>query len=484
MSLSAHAVRRWRIGILSIYVGMMLALAVATILEKGEGTDYVMLHVYHARWFIAGWAALAVATVALVATRWRHCSWPVLVLHGAFVVILLGAFVTFSSARRGLVHLPVKTPVGEYLSEATGRYHRLPFTLQLDSFRIAYADDGMSPTDYVSYLTVDGVPQRVSMNRVLEVRGIRLYQSSYDEEVEGSWLSLNCDPWGIPLTYTGYALLGIALLAPLFRRRRKRGVKIATDAAETPHIAVEAQHIAVETPHVALSPTARWGGRAAALFLLVLVVRFFLRWAAAGYIPMSNGYETLQLVAVGLLTTGLACRRRYPSMVWGTVAAALVIVGVAHSPSDSDAIQPLAPVLRSPLLVVHVLLVVVAYALLAVLWVNALLALTRRGEEALQRHALLTRRLLLPAVSFLAAGIFVGAVWANLSWGRYWGWDPKEVWALITLMLYALPLHSALLPAFRRPHVLHVFMALAFLAVLATYFGVNYLLGGMHSYAG
>jgi ABC-type transport system involved in cytochrome c biogenesis permease subunit len=199
---------------------------------------------------------------------------------------------------------------------------------------------------------------------------------------------------------------------------------------------------------------------------------------------MSNGYETLQLVAVGLLTTGLACRRRYPSMVWGTVAAALVIVGVAHGPSDSDAIQPLAPVLRSPLLVVHVLLVVVAYALLAVLWVNALLALTRRGEEALQRHALLTRRLLLPAVSFLAAGIFVGAVWANLSWGRYWGWDPKEVWALITLMLYALPLHSALLPAFRRPHVLHVFMALAFLAVLATYFGVNYLLGGMHSYAG
>jgi ABC-type transport system involved in cytochrome c biogenesis permease subunit len=87
-------------------------------------------------------------------------------------------------------------------------------------------------------------------------------------------------------------------------------------------------------------------------------------------------------------------------------------------------------------------------------------------------------------VALLTAGIFVGAVWANVSWGRYWGWDPKEVWALITLMLYALPLHGSLLPAFRRPAFLQAYLAVAFLAVLATYFGVNLLLGGMHSYAG
>jgi ABC-type transport system involved in cytochrome c biogenesis permease subunit len=87
-------------------------------------------------------------------------------------------------------------------------------------------------------------------------------------------------------------------------------------------------------------------------------------------------------------------------------------------------------------------------------------------------------------MALLIAGIFVGAVWANVSWGRYWGWDPKEVWALITLMIYALPLHQGSLPFFRRPVVFHRYLAIAFLTVLTTYFGVNLLLGGMHSYAG
>jgi ABC-type transport system involved in cytochrome c biogenesis permease subunit len=78
----------------------------------------------------------------------------------------------------------------------------------------------------------------------------------------------------------------------------------------------------------------------------------------------------------------------------------------------------------------------------------------------------------------------VGAVWANVSWGRYWGWDPKEVWALITLMIYAIPLHRTLLPSFQRPVFFQAYLTVAFLTVLATYFGVNLLLGGMHSYAG
>ena len=94
------------------------------------------------------------------------------------------------------------------------------------------------------------------------------------------------------------------------------------------------------------------------------------------------------------------------------------------------------------------------------------------------------RLMLYPAVFCLAAGIFVGAVWANVSWGRYWGWDPKEVWALVTLLVYALPLHAGSLPWFRRPLFFHWFCIAAFLSVLVTYFGVNFLLGGMHSYAG
>jgi ABC-type transport system involved in cytochrome c biogenesis permease subunit len=83
----------------------------------------------------------------------------------------------------------------------------------------------------------------------------------------------------------------------------------------------------------------------------------------------------------------------------------------------------------------------------------------------------------------LAIGIFIGAVWANVSWGTYWNWDPKETWALITMMVYAAPIHSNSLQAFRKPRVYHIYMLFAFLSVLITYFGVNLLLGGMHSYA-
>lgn len=102
---------------------------------------------------------------------------------------------------------------------------------------------------------------------------------------------------------------------------------------------------------------------------------------------------------------------------------------------------------------------------------------------AVSRLADISEMLLYPAVFLLGAGIFVGAIWANQSWGRYWGWDPKETWALVTLIIYAWPIHAVSFPWFRRPGVRNAYFAIAFLAVLMTYFGVNYLLSGLHSYA-
>lgn len=98
-------------------------------------------------------------------------------------------------------------------------------------------------------------------------------------------------------------------------------------------------------------------------------------------------------------------------------------------------------------------------------------------------HTVVSHIMLYPAVFLLAIGIFIGTVWANVSWGRYWGWDPKEVWALITMLVYALPLHYRSISFFRRPTLFHIYMIVAFLSVLVTYFGVNFFLGGMHSYA-
>jgi len=136
-----------------------------------------------------------------------------------------------------------------------------------------------------------------------------------------------------------------------------------------------------------------------------------------------------------------------------------------------------------------------AYALFAIQMLLGLYALflIRRSSQpnsslftlhsSLKRTTALSQFLLYPAVFLLAVGIFLGAVWANVSWGNYWSWDPKESWALITLMVYAVPLHRSPLTTRRSPLAYHVYMVGAFLAVLITYFGVNFLLGGMHSYA-
>ena len=98
--------------------------------------------------------------------------------------------------------------------------------------------------------------------------------------------------------------------------------------------------------------------------------------------------------------------------------------------------------------------------------------------------SIIRREVLRPAVFLLATGIFLGALWANVSWGTYWSWDPKESWALITLLVYSIPLHHRSLPWFRSTRNYRIYSILAFVCLLMTYFGVNFLLGGMHSYAG
>ena len=119
--------------------------------------------------------------------------------------------------------------------------------------------------------------------------------------------------------------------------------------------------------------------------------------------------------------------------------------------------------------------------ILALIAVRCLLLRPRKEDEQLLRLTALSRLLLYPAVALLSAGIFVGAVWANISWGSYWSWDPKETWALITLMVYAVPLHG--LPRTDSPRAYQLYILLALLTVLMTYFGVNYFLSGMHAYS-
>ena len=156
--------------------------------------------------------------------------------------------------------------------------------------------------------------------------------------------------------------------------------------------------------------------------------------------------------------------------------------GANNGGTDAD------PVLNSPLLSVHVSIIMMGFAMLSFTFISGLTALllrlvSRTAQPKMVQLQQLSLVFLYPAFAALGIGIFIGAIWANVSWGEYWGWDPKEVWALITFMIYAIPLHARSVAQLRRPTAFHLFMTLAFLTLVMTYFGVNYFLGGMHSYA-
>jgi ABC-type transport system involved in cytochrome c biogenesis permease subunit len=197
----------------------------------------------------------------------------------------------------------------------------------------------------------------------------------------------------------------------------------------------------------------------------------------------TNAAEALLLLAVvlTLLAVALGRNKRFVllSRLLVVVAAMFFVVAALSLDGDSD----VQPILRTPLLSIHVTTIIIAYALLACTAVNAVIALCQKDAKRKAQQALLGRLLLYPATMLLACGIFIGSVWANLSWGRYWGWDPKEVWALITLLVCSMGFHSHSLRFISKPVAFHIFCIVAFLAVLFTFFGVNYLLGGLHSYA-
>ena len=377
----------WRRFPFILLLTVALAIAIATVVENHYGTEYALQRVYGAWWFIALWAAVAVAGCCLMWKRKMWKRWPVLLLHVSFLVILGGALITHLTSRRGMTHLRE----GEvtrlfWVKDERGAYTRtdeMPFYLALQDFEIKYDDDGSTPSDYVSHVVIATTKGKeeatISMNNIGRVQGYRIYQTSFDDDGCGSTFTISYDPWGTAVTYAGYLLLALSMIAVSVGKGRHR----------------------------------QPGERRASL-LSTLLFAF--------------------------------C---------GTAMASYMVIAIA--------MQPLVPVLRSPFLVVHVGSIMLSYILLVV--------------------SVVRRDVLRPAVFLLATGIFLGAVWANVSWGSYWSWDPKEAWALVTLIVYSLPLHHQSLPWFRSDRNYRLYSIIALASLLMTYFGVNYLLGGLHSYA-
>lgn len=214
---------------------------------------------------------------------------------------------------------------------------------------------------------------------------------------------------------------------------------------------------------------------------LALTFGLVLRWIISGNVPMSNGYESMLTVAwfVMLIAIFMQFRIRLV-MVFGFLLSGFFLL-VSHINQMDPAIGQMMPVLNSPLLSMHVSIIMMSYALFSLTFICGIMGICMRSHgEELQA---LSRVFLYPALTCMGFGIFIGAIWANVSWGNYWSWDSKETWALITFMIYAVVVHTQSLPVFRKPLVYHIYITLAFMSIAMTYFGVNYFLTGMHSYA-
>ena len=223
------------------------------------------------------------------------------------------------------------------------------------------------------------------------------------------------------------------------------------------------------------------------LVWLYLAAILVLRALISGRLPMSNGYETLLLIAwlaqgISLLLSKKLTKIYLP----GLLLSGFALLGASISDMDPQ-ITPLMPVLNSPLLTAHVSLMMISYTLAGFITLVALtsviLHFTTKVPTMEERLVLINRILLYPTVFCMATGIFIGAVWANVSWGSYWSWDPKETWALISMIVYGFAFHSQSIKFFQKPLIFQLYLLFSILCLLITYFGVNYYLGGMHSYA-
>ena len=215
--------RLWKNVWVVLYVVLMGVLAIATFLEHAYGTTFVQTHIYHACWFCGLWGALAFGLVRACGKcrLWKRL--PVLWWHGSLLVILGGAMLTYLTGEKGYVHLVQGQEVKSFIRTSDQQARMLPFSLSLDSFRVVYYPGTEAPSDYKSYVSykVNGKwkEEVISMNHILSVEGYRFYQSSYDPDLSGSWLSVNYDPWGIAVTYAGYLCLAFSSLWLLGSRK-------------------------------------------------------------------------------------------------------------------------------------------------------------------------------------------------------------------------------------------------------------------------
>ena len=238
-----------------------------------------------------------------------------------------------------------------------------------------------------------------------------------------------------------------------------------------------------------------WHWSFALVFALFLIhtAGLGIRWYISEHAPWSNGYETLLYISWATCLAGLIFARRSPMTLAVTTMLSAISLFVAGMSWMSPELTNLVPVLKSYWLVIHVAVITASYgffgvaALLGILNLVLMILQTPFHNErirfTIRELVVIIEIAVIVGLFLITIGSFLGGVWANESWGRYWGWDPKETWALVTVLVYAFIVHMEKIPGFRGPFAVSFAAITGFCSVLMTFFGVNYYLSGLHSYA-
>lgn len=522
-------------GAMAVLIVMMMT---ATVVERLHGSPAALNAVYHNPFFIILWAVAAVSGLIYLSLRGLPKRGAFTMgIHVALAVILCGALVTHIWGVSGMLHLREGEETSVFELEDESRAD-LPFSIRLDSFWIDYHPGSKMPSGYNSKVCFlpEGRNVHISMNNIAKYRGYRFYQADYDEDGRGSILAVSHDPWGIGITYTGYILLLLSMIAFFFQKntafRAALGRVLSAAAVVAaflllPSVSASAQpasmpggaaggsgslaesiYFSIGLPKIPAMICLAFGvalfvlcavrisrgrrypskvlaaGAVAALVLwLYLTLVIGLRWYLSGTGPYVGRYSVMMLMAWFSSLAVLLLYRRFPLIEpLGFLLAGFTMLIAGKAGTDLR-IMPLMPVLQSPLLSIHVISMMMSYTLFGLVAFNGVMGVCVSSQKAAGDLRDVSLVVLYPAVFLLTFGTFLGAVWANISWGSYWAWDPKETWALVTMLVYSLALHGDSLKPFRNPRFFHWFTIAAFLCVLVTYFGVNLLLGGMHSYS-
>ncbi|CAA6803161.1 MAG: Putative cytochrome C-type biogenesis protein [uncultured Sulfurovum sp.] len=309
-------------------------------------------------------------------------------------------------------------------------------------------------------------------NANLALRGIKKFQNKHGEAVIPSPthidLEIKYNKFGlfgklVPL----YLLLGLVLLLFAF--------------------------INVLKPTFSMKWIMRIGWSIFIVGFIIHLIGLGIRWYISGHAPWSNAYESIVAIAAATVIAGIVVARNSPFALAGAALLAGITMGVAHMSFINPEITTLVPVLKSYWLMIHVATILAGDGFLGLGSILSLLVLIlyilrpKENNENIDRSIKeltnLSEMGLIIGIFLLTIGNFLGGIWANESWGRYWGWDAKETWAAVTILVYAVVLHLRFVPALKSNFVYNVASTWSYFTVLMTYFGVNYYLSGLHSYA-